>query len=55
LDFAKAFDKVNHELLLLKLKRFGISGILLSWLRDYLSGRYSSVILAVVELLLFQM
>ena len=46
LDFAKAFDKVNHELLLLKLKRFGISGNLLSWLRDYLSGRYSSVILA---------
>ena len=43
LDFAKAFDKVNHELLLLKLKRFGISGNLLSWLRDYLSGRYQRV------------
>ena len=43
LDFAKAFGKVNHELLLLKLKRFGISGNLLSWLRDYLSGRYQGV------------
>jgi hypothetical protein len=43
LNFAKAFDKVNHELLLLKLKRFGISGNLLSWLRDYLSGRYQRV------------
>ncbi|CAB4044382.1 Hypothetical predicted protein, partial [Paramuricea clavata] len=43
LDFAKAFDKVNHELLLLKLKRLGISGNLLSWLRDYLSGRYQRV------------
>ena len=40
LDFAKAFDKVNHELLLLELKRFGITGNLLSWLRDYLSGHY---------------
>jgi hypothetical protein len=42
LDFAKAFDKVNHELLLLKLS-FGISGNLLSWPRDYLSGRYQRV------------
>ena len=43
LDFAKAFDKVNHKLLLLKLQRFGISGNLPSWLRNYLSGRNQRV------------
>ena len=31
LDFAKAFDGVNHKLLLKKIHRFGICGILLSW------------------------
>ena len=43
LDFSKAFDKVNHELLLLKLRRMGIGGKLLRWFSDYLSGRYQKV------------
>ena len=34
LDFAKAFDRVNHKLLLKKIHRFGIYGILLSWFED---------------------
>ena len=32
LDFAKAFDKVDHDLLLKKLGRYGINGKLLDWL-----------------------
>jgi hypothetical protein len=43
LDFAKAFDKVNHKPLLTKLHKFGIRGDLLSWFENYLSGRYQRV------------
>ena len=35
LDISKAFDKVWHEGLLLKLSRFGIRGTLLDWLSSY--------------------
>ena len=39
IDFRKAFDTVNHTILLEKLKATGISGDLLSWLTDYMSMR----------------
>ena len=39
LDFAKAFDTVNHEILLAKLNHYGISGISNTLLRSYLSNR----------------
>ena len=39
IDFRKAFDTVNHTILLEKLKAIGVSGDLLSWLDDYLSAR----------------
>ena len=38
-DFRKAFDSVNHSILLEKLKATGISGSLFSWLANYLSNR----------------
>lgn len=31
-DFSKAFDKVNHYLLKIKLQRFGLHGNFLNWL-----------------------
>ena len=34
LDISKAFDKVWHEELLFKIKRLGITGKLLDWLKD---------------------
>jgi len=45
LDFAKAFDRVPHERLLLKLKLSGIGGTLLTWLNDFLRGREQRVVL----------
>ncbi len=43
LDFAKAFDRVDHQLLLKKLKNFGISGNLLQWFKNYLTNRHQKV------------
>lgn len=38
-DFSKAFDKVNHKLLLFKLNRIGFNHNFLNWLSSYLVGR----------------
>ena len=43
LDYAKAFDKVDHELLLHKLKCYGIQGQVLEWIKSFLSDRRQSV------------
>ena len=43
LDFAKAFDKVDHEIILLKLRAIGVSGNLLKWLGSFLVGRKQAV------------
>jgi ribonuclease P/MRP protein subunit RPP40 len=43
LDISKAFDKVWHDGLLCKLQSYGIGGLLLNWLKDYLSGRSQAV------------
>lgn len=39
LDFLKAFDTVNHMILLSKLDAYGIRGIPLKWFQSYLSNR----------------
>ena len=39
LDFCKAFDCVNHEILLSKLNTYGILGITLDWVRSYLTDK----------------
>ncbi len=39
LDFSKAFDSVNHRLLLEKLRGYGIAPIIISWAECLLSQR----------------
>lgn len=43
-DFSKAFDKVDHSILVGKMALFGISGSVLKWASSYLHGRYSHVV-----------
>jgi len=43
LDFAKAFDSVPHERLLLKLQSYGVSGCVLNWIRNFITLRQQSV------------
>ena len=44
MDFSKAFDKVNHNHLLEKLKFYGIHGKTNTWIRDFLSNRRQVVV-----------
>jgi len=43
LDFAKAFDKVPTQRLLLKLKNKGVDGNVLRWIKNWLTGRTQEV------------
>ena len=52
LDFSKAFDEVNHAVLLQMLCNFGITGSLLLWCESYLSNRRQKVVLDGISLFL---
>ena len=44
LDFQKAFDKVPHQRLLLKLKALGIGNVVINWIEEWLTHRRQRVI-----------
>ena len=45
LDISKAFDRVSHKGLLIRLQQIGISGTLLKWFSSYLNSRQQCVVL----------
>jgi hypothetical protein len=44
-DLEKAFDCVNHNILITKLEFYGITGTSLRLVKSYLEGKYQRVIL----------
>jgi hypothetical protein len=44
LDLAKAFDSVDHQILLQKLKSYAVTGQLHNWLADYLKDRSQRIV-----------
>ena len=45
LEFSKAFGKVAHEKLILKLHQYGIRGDTLNWIKDFLDNRKQTVVI----------
>ena len=44
IDFRKAFDCVQHPVLLDKLKHLGLGGPIVDWVNSYLTGRTQKVL-----------
>ena len=45
LDFSKAFDKVSHEKVLVKMHEYGVRGNTLKWIESFLHDRSQTVVL----------
>ena len=52
IDFSKAFDTVDHDILLKKLEYYGFRGSILGWFQSYLSSRQQYVELQGIKSLL---
>ncbi len=45
IDLKKAFDTINHNILIAKLERYGIRGLVLNWVRSHLERRQQFVMM----------
>ena len=44
LDFSRAFDTIDHDILLMKLAKFSMSSSVVAWFKSYLAGRQKYVL-----------
>jgi len=49
MDFSKAFDTVSHDILILKLKKYGIDEWIVRWVEDRLTGQAQRVVIGNAE------
>ena len=49
LDFSKAFDRINHSILIQKLISMGVRSCLIPWICDFLSSRRQTVKINMVQ------
>ena len=49
IDFCKAFDVIDHELLLKKLSIYGVRSSSIAWFKSYLSERKQFITLGTVK------
>ena len=45
LDFSKAINELNHQILIRKIRKMGVKGKLLDWIKAWLNGRRYTVII----------
>ena len=43
LDFSKAFDRIDHYILINKMEEMAIDSVLIAWVRNFLTGRKQRV------------
>ena len=46
LDLSKAFDTINHKILIRKLEHYGIRGVVKKWFENYLCNRKKLVVIS---------
>lgn len=44
IDLAKAFDNIDHDIMIYKLERYGVNGVALQWFKSYLCNRHQFVV-----------
>jgi len=49
LDFSKAFDTVSHNILLGKLRKYGLDEWSVGWIENWLNGRTQRVVISSAE------